>query len=69
MGNLQLEIPDFGFQSEIVGVSSDWDVTWLGDSVGYLPGTAFPTWSGNTAIAGHVYLQATRLVRSIDLVS
>jgi LPXTG-site transpeptidase (sortase) family protein len=57
MGNLQLEIPEFGVLSEIVGVSADWDVTWLGNSVGYLPGTAFPTWSGNTAIAGHVYLK------------
>jgi len=42
----------------IVGVpqtNSGWDVTWLGDSAGYLAGTAFPTWAGNTVITGHVW--------------
>ena len=33
----------------------EWDLAWLGDQVGYLNGTAFPTWSGNTALTGHVY--------------
>ena len=32
-----------------------WDVTWLGNSAGYLAGSAFPTWAGNTVITGHVW--------------
>jgi len=27
----------------------------LGDNAGYLYGTAFPTWQGNSAITGHVW--------------
>jgi LPXTG-site transpeptidase (sortase) family protein len=30
-----------------------WDVTWLADQAGYLAGTAFPTWIGNSVITGH----------------
>jgi LPXTG-site transpeptidase (sortase) family protein len=30
-----------------------WDVTWLGDEIGYLGGTAFPTWAGNSVLTGH----------------
>lgn len=33
-----------------------WDLTWLSDQAGWLEGTAFPTWSGNSAITGHVSL-------------
>ena len=33
-----------------------WDTAWLGANVGYLQGTAFPTWRGNSAIAGHKVL-------------
>jgi LPXTG-site transpeptidase (sortase) family protein len=32
-----------------------WDVSWLGDAAGYLEGTAFPTWAGNTAVTAHVW--------------
>jgi LPXTG-site transpeptidase (sortase) family protein len=32
-----------------------WDVTWLGRNVGYLSGSAFPTWRGNTVLTGHVW--------------
>jgi LPXTG-site transpeptidase (sortase) family protein len=56
---LWLEIPSLGVQMPIVGVpltGEGWDVTWLSDSAGYLANTAFPTWEGNTAIAGHVTL-------------
>jgi LPXTG-site transpeptidase (sortase) family protein len=35
--------------------SDGWDVTWLGADAGWLNGTAFPTWSGNSLIAGHVW--------------
>jgi LPXTG-site transpeptidase (sortase) family protein len=30
-------------------------VTWLGNYAGYLYGSAFPTWTGNTIITGHVW--------------
>jgi LPXTG-site transpeptidase (sortase) family protein len=33
-----------------------WDVSWLWDRAGYLYGTAFPTWRGNSVITGHVFL-------------
>lgn len=56
--DLMLEIPSLGRTVPIVGVpitSDGWDVTWLGDSAGWLNGTAFPTWAGNTVITGHVW--------------
>ncbi len=59
MDELRLEIPKLGLAAEIVGVprSGDgWDATWLWDRVGYLEGSAFPTWQGNTALAAHAYL-------------
>ncbi len=59
LGDLWLEVPDLGVQIPIVGVplqEEGWDVTRLWDQAGYLEGTAFPTWGGNTAISGHVYL-------------
>ncbi len=54
-----LEIPALGIRTSIVGVpqsGNTWDVTWLGGDVGYLNGTAFPTWVGNSVLTGHVYL-------------
>lgn len=59
MGFLTLEVPSLGLSSSIVGVpltADGWDVTWLGNNVGYLHGTAFPLWPGNTAITAHVLL-------------
>ena len=32
-----------------------WDVNWLWNQAGWLEGTAFPTWAGNTVITSHVY--------------
>jgi len=55
---MTLEIPKLGISTPIVGVpqtESSWDVTWLGNSTGYLAGSAFPTWAGNTVITGHVW--------------
>jgi LPXTG-site transpeptidase (sortase) family protein len=55
---LVLEIPALKLRQSIVGVpfsNGNWDVTWLDQSVGYLNGTAFPGWTGNTALTGHVY--------------
>jgi LPXTG-site transpeptidase (sortase) family protein len=54
----RLEIPSLGVHMPIVGVPlspGGWDVSWLGESVGYLTGTAYPTWAGNTALTAHVW--------------
>lgn len=59
LGGLWLEIPRLGIETAIIGVpesGNGWDTTWLGGSAGYLQGTAFPTWQGNSAIAGHMVL-------------
>ncbi len=56
--DLIIEIPALRIKTSIVGVpqsGNSWDVTWLGNQVGYLDGTAFPTWSGNSVLTGHVY--------------
>ena len=55
---LWLNITKIDTLAPIVGVpavNNEWDLTWLGSDIGYLQGTAFPTWSGNTALTGHVY--------------
>ena len=56
--DLRLEIPRLGVQMDIVGIpqaNGSWDVSWLGRNAGWLQGTAFPTWSGNSVITGHVW--------------
>ena len=58
-GNLKIEIPGLKVTENIVGVpyvNGQWDLSWLGSSAGYLNGTAFPTWKGNSVITAHVYL-------------
>ena len=58
LGDLWIEIPTLELKKAIVGVplfKDGWDVTWLASNVGYLEGTAFPTWNGNTVITGHVW--------------
>jgi len=59
-GDLRLEIPRLGVTASIMGVpvSQDgaaWDVTWLGRNAGWLNGTAFPSFAGNSVITGHVW--------------
>ncbi len=59
MGELWLEIPRIHQRISIIGVPFDndgWDVSWLGNEAGYLAGTTYPTWKGNTGLTGHVYL-------------
>jgi len=54
---VSLEIPSLGVEAPIVGVpisQHGWDLTWLGDQAGWLHGTAFPSWAGNSAITAHV---------------
>ncbi len=56
---MTLELPSQGVQSGMVGVpvsDQGWDLTWLGASAGYLEGSAFPTWAGNSVITGHAIL-------------
>ena len=58
LSGLWLEVPSIGVGTPLVGVpavNGEWDVNWLGNQAGYLIGTAFPTWSGNTVITGHVW--------------
>ncbi|MBL6980950.1 MAG: sortase [Anaerolineales bacterium] len=59
LDEMQLRIPSLQEEIEIVGVpkvGNTWDVDWLEpDQVGYLEGTAFPTWEGNSVISAHVY--------------
>jgi LPXTG-site transpeptidase (sortase) family protein len=56
--DLVLEIPSLSISAPIVGVpltDGTWNVSWLGDDIGWLAGSAYPTWSGNTVLTGHVW--------------
>lgn len=59
-GSLWLEIPKLHVKAPIVGVpqqsENPWEVAWLWDQVGWLEGTAFPTWQGNTVLVAHTTL-------------
>ena len=58
-GQLELEIPQLGLKLPIVGIpktNDGWDTTWLNRESGYLEGTAFPSWKGNSVLTGHVTL-------------
>ena len=58
-GDLALEIPSLGVRADIVGIpvyDEGRDADWLGSQAGWLEGTAYPTWPGNTALAAHNYL-------------
>jgi LPXTG-site transpeptidase (sortase) family protein len=55
---LTVEIPSLGINIPIVGVplkNGEWNVSWLGNQAGWLEGSAFPTWSGNSVLTSHVY--------------
>ena len=58
-GDVTLEIPSLGIKIPVVGVllkNEAWNVSWLGDQAGWLQGTAFPSWNGNSVLTSHVYL-------------
>ena len=58
-GGITIEIPSLTIDIPIVGVprrNGDWNVTWLGREAGWLEGSAFPSWNGNSVITSHVYL-------------
>lgn len=57
--NVWLEIPSLGLSMPIEGVplvDGDWDVSWLVQQAGWLQGTAFPSWQGNSVLTSHVTL-------------
>ncbi|HSG26362.1 MAG TPA: sortase, partial [Anaerolineales bacterium] len=59
LGSVWLEIPALGVRTNITGVPAtegEWDVSWLNSQAGWLQGTAFPSFSGNSVITGHVVL-------------
>jgi LPXTG-site transpeptidase (sortase) family protein len=56
--DVMLEIPSLGVKIPIVGVpkkNGAWDVSWLGNQAGWLEGSAFPSWNGNSILTSHVY--------------
>lgn len=56
--SMELAIPSLDLRATVVGVplvDGSWDVSWLGDQVGHLEGTAWPTWVGNSVLTGHVW--------------
>ena len=55
---LVLAIPKLCVEGQILGVpyeDDDWNLTGLRDNVGWLEGSAFPTWEGNTVLTAHNY--------------
>jgi uncharacterized repeat protein (TIGR01451 family) len=57
--DVMLEIPSLRVNIPIVGVpkkNGTWNVSWLGNQAGWLEGSAFPSWNGNSLLTGHVYL-------------
>ncbi|MCE1253481.1 MAG: sortase, partial [Anaerolineae bacterium] len=55
---MELEIPSLHLKMNIVGVpqtGSSWDVSWLESDAGWLYGSAYPTWAGNTVLTAHVW--------------
>ena len=58
MGNLWFEIPTLGIKENIVGVpmvNGKFDVSWLGNQIGWLDSTAYPGLAGYSVLTGHVY--------------
>lgn len=58
-GSVSIEIPVFIIDIPVVGVpkkNGTRNVSWLGDQAGWLEGSAFPSWNGNSVLTGHVYL-------------
>lgn len=56
--DMWIEIPKLKIDQDILGIpvtDEGWDVSWLGSSVGWLEGTAFPTSNGNSALSAHVW--------------
>jgi len=59
LSDVSLEIPGLRITLPIVGVpmkNKTWDVNWLLNQAGWLQGTAFPGFSGNSVLTSHVTL-------------
>ena len=59
--DLWVEIPALKVKMNIVGVpfnekTGEWDLRWLASSAGWLENTAYPTFTGNSAITAHTTL-------------
>ena len=55
---LFLTVPKLNISTQIIGVpleSDGWNTAWLSNYAGFLEGSAFPTWAGNTVITGHIW--------------
>jgi LPXTG-site transpeptidase (sortase) family protein len=48
-------------------INGQWNTQWLSNQVGYLEGTTFPTWKGNSIITAHLYLSNGEPGPFIDL--
>ena len=60
---LTIEIPVLSVKTSIVGVQLEkgsWDVSWLQNQAGWLNGTAYPTWAGNSVLMAHAVDAAGR---------
>ena len=60
-GDITIEITKLGVNTAVLGIPRNektglWDVSWLWNQVGWLNGTAYPTWDGNSVLTAHVYL-------------
>lgn len=58
LGNVWLEIPKLGVKENITGipeVNGTWEVKWLDNDIGWLQGSAFPSWAGNSVLTGHYF--------------
>ncbi|MGM0374564.1 MAG: sortase domain-containing protein [Chloroflexota bacterium] len=59
MDPVRLSVPELGLSLPVVGVpltEGGWDIRWLSYQAGYLEGSAYPTWRGNTVLTGHAVL-------------
>jgi LPXTG-site transpeptidase (sortase) family protein len=59
LNDVTLEIPVLKLKLPVVGVpmkNRTWDVNWLLDQAGWLEGSAFPGYSGNSVLTSHVTL-------------
>ena len=57
--DVTLEIPTLGVNIPVMGIpkqNQTWDVSWLSDQAGWLEGTAFPSWNGNSILTAHFYM-------------
>jgi LPXTG-site transpeptidase (sortase) family protein len=68
--DVSIEIPALDLNIPILGVpfvENGWDASWLGGSAGWLNGTAYPGYVGNSVIVGHVYLPSGLAGPFVDL--